>query len=209
MSDTDHRAQRIWNKYIAADGTWRRKESTAAEKRPPGEELAILRRGLSRPAGTVLPMFAFYTCPVDDFAARRGEVSAEQEAEHAALALFGLHQQSKERPMHRGGVSLGRAMRALRHHDRSSPEAVDSRFEQAFSATGPETLQFRLRGLVTQLKGIDQPLDYDRLAEDLYAWRRPHSRSRVRRRWGLDYYGWTQDRTGKAGPAAAPTTAPS
>ncbi|MEU3193065.1 type I-E CRISPR-associated protein Cse2/CasB [Streptomyces sp. NPDC006992] len=211
MSETDHRTQRIWNKYIATDGTWHRKEGTAAEKRPPGEDLALLRRGLSRPAGTVLPMFAFYTCPVDDFAARRGEVSAEQEAEHAALALFGLHQQSKERPMHRGGVSLGRAMRALRHHDRSSSEAVDSRFEQAFSATAPETLHYRLRGLITQLKGIDQPLDYDRLCEDLYAWRRPPSRSRVRRRWGLDYYGWTQARSGKTetAPAGSRITAPS
>lgn len=186
---------RIWHRHIAADGTWRRKNGTAAEKRPPGEELAVLRLGLSRPAGTVLEMFAFYTCPIDDFAACRGEVSAEQEAEHMALALYGLHQQSQDWPMHRGGVGLGRAMRELRSHDRTSDEAVDSRFQQAFAATSPPALQLRLRGLVTQLKDIKQPLDYDRLAADILNWHRPEPRSRVRRRWGLDYNGWTQTQT--------------
>ncbi|WP_329127522.1 type I-E CRISPR-associated protein Cse2/CasB [Streptomyces sp. NBC_01465] len=197
----DRTKQRIWHRYIAADGTWRRKDGTAAAQRPSGEDLAVLRRGLGRPAGTVLEMFPFYTCPVDDFAARRGEVSAEQEAEHIALALYGLHQQSQDRPMHRDGVGLGRAMRELRRHDRTSDEAVDSRFQQAFSATSMPALQVRLRGLITQLKDIKQPLDYNRLARDLHDWNRPSSRSLVRRRWGLDYYGWTQ-RPGPREPAA-------
>ncbi|MDT0614651.1 type I-E CRISPR-associated protein Cse2/CasB [Streptomyces lancefieldiae] len=195
MTEEHPTKQRIWHRYIAADGTWRRKSGTAATQRPPGEDLAVLRRGLGRPAGTVLEMFPFYTCPVDDFAARRGEVSAEQEAEHIALALYGLHQQSRETPMHRDGVSLGRAMLVLRRHDRTSDEAVDSRFQQTFSATSTAALQLRLRGLVTQLKDIKQPLDYDRLTADLHDWNRPESRSRVRRRWGLDYYGWTQQAT--------------
>ncbi|WP_371792328.1 type I-E CRISPR-associated protein Cse2/CasB [Streptomyces sp. NBC_01471] len=195
MTEEDLTKQRIWHRYIAADGTWRRKKGTEPERRPPGEDLAVLRRGLGRPAGTVLEMFPFYTCPVDDFAARRGEVSAEQEAEHIALALYGLHQQSQDRPMHRDGFSLGRAMLELRRHDRTSDEAVDSRFQQAFSATSTAALQLRLRGLITQLKDIKQPLDYNRLACDIHDWDRPGSRSRVRRRWGLDYYGWTQKAT--------------
>lgn len=190
MTEEDHTKQRIWHRYIAADGTWRRKDGPAAAKRPPGEDLAVLRRGLGHPAGTVLEMFPFYTCPVDDFAARRGEVSTAQEAEHIALALYGLHQQSQDRPMHRDGLGLGRAMLELRRHDRTSEAAVDTRFQQAFSATSTPAL--RLRGLVTQLRDIKQPLDYDRLAADLLHWNRPESRNRVRRRWGLDYHAWTQ-----------------
>ncbi|MFJ7263919.1 type I-E CRISPR-associated protein Cse2/CasB [Streptomyces globosus] len=188
MTEEERSKQRIWHHYIGADGTWKRKDGTAAQRRPPGEDLAVLRKGLSRPAGTVLEMFPFYTCEVDDFAARRGEVSAAQEAEHIALALYGLHQQSQEQPMHRDGIGLGRAMRALRLHERTSEDAVDARFQQAFSATSTAALQLRLRGLVTQLRDIRQPLDYSRLAADILLWNRPDSRNRVRRRWGLDYH---------------------
>ncbi|MFI6344174.1 type I-E CRISPR-associated protein Cse2/CasB [Streptomyces sp. NPDC050560] len=188
MPDDALARSRFWNLYIATDGTWRHRSGSAAARRPPGEDLAVLRRGLGKPAGEVLEMFPFYTCPSDDFAARRGEMSDVQQAEHTALALFGLHQQSQDQPMHRGGVGLGRAMRKLRHHQRSSPEAVDTRFRQAFSTTSVPALTLRLRGLVTQLRGIGQPLDYDRLIEDLYAWQRPATRGRVRRRWGLEYY---------------------
>ena len=124
-------------------------------------------------------------------AARRGEVSAAQEAEHIALALYGLHQQSQDQPMHRDGIGLGRAMRALRLHDRTSEAAVDARFQRTFSATSTAALQLRLRGLVTQLRDIKQPLDYNRLAADILRWNRPDSRNRVRRRWGLDYHAWT------------------
>ncbi|MFD9728358.1 type I-E CRISPR-associated protein Cse2/CasB [Streptomyces sp. NPDC059072] len=201
MTDEDHTKQRIWHRYIAADGSWRRKTGSAADKRPPGEDLAALRRGLGKPAGTVLEMFPFYTCPVDDFAARRGEVSAAQEAEHMALALYGLHQQSQDRPMHRDGVGLGRAVLELRRHDRTSDAAVDARFQQTFSATSTPALQLRLRGLVTQLRDIKQPLDYNRLASDILHWNRPDSRNRVRRRWGLDYYAWNQT-------APSPQTSP-
>ncbi|MFE5492611.1 type I-E CRISPR-associated protein Cse2/CasB [Streptomyces virginiae] len=192
MTEKDHTQHRIWHRYTAADGTWRRKTGNPADQRPPGEDLAVLRRGLGRPAGTVLEMFPFYTCPVDDFAARRGEVSAAQEAEHTALALYGLHQQSQDRPMHRDSIGLGRAMLELRRHERSSEAAVDARFQQAFSATSTPALQLRLRGLITQLRDIKQPLDYNQLASDLLHWSRPESRTRVRRRWGLDYYAWTQ-----------------
>ncbi|MGW0876766.1 type I-E CRISPR-associated protein Cse2/CasB [Streptomyces sp. NPDC002740] len=184
--------QRIWHCYIAADGTWRRQDGTMTAHRPPREDLAVLRRGLGRPVGTVLEMFRFYTCPVDEFAACRGEASSEQEAEHVALALYGLHQQNQERPMHRDGVSLGRAMRALRRHYRTSDERVDFHFQQAASATSTSALQGRLRGLVSQLRDVNQPLDYDRLLVDLNDWNRPDARSRVRRRWGLEYYGWAQ-----------------
>lgn len=186
--------QRIWHRYIAADGTWRRMNGNATA-RPPEKDLAVLRRGLGHPAGTVLEMFPFYTCPIDDGAARQGKFSTEQEAEHIALALYGLHQQGQDSPMHQDGCGLGRAVLGLRGQRHTSDQAVDARFQQAFSASSTPALHLRLRGLVTQLKGIQQPLDYDQLIRDIHHWDRPAARSRVRRRWGLDYYDWTRQTT--------------
>jgi CRISPR system Cascade subunit CasB len=137
-------------------------------------------------------MWPFYTCAIDDWRARRGEVSDEQKAEHAALALFGLHQQSQRTPMHKPGVNLGQALRALRQNEKFSEQAVDARVAAAVTATSVPPLLMRLRGLVTQLRTIAQPLDYDQLLDDIDSWHWPDARQRVRRKWGLGYHVWAE-----------------
>ncbi|MEK8171849.1 type I-E CRISPR-associated protein Cse2/CasB [Streptomyces sp. M19] len=54
---------------------------------PPGEDLAALRAGLGKPAGTVPQLWPYYTVPTD------GVRTDALEAEHGALSLYGLHQQ--------------------------------------------------------------------------------------------------------------------
>ncbi|WP_322761115.1 type I-E CRISPR-associated protein Cse2/CasB [Frankia sp. Cr2] len=198
---------RYWNQYVDADGAWKRDPRTALEQRPPGEDLATLRSGLGQPAGSVLAMWRFYTCVVDEKAARRDEVSEEQAAEHAALALFGLHQQSQQEPMHHPTVGVGQALRALRHSDRFSEDAVDARVEAAATATSVTAVLYRLRGLVTQLRTIRQPLDYDLLMKNINDWHYVESRQRVRRAWGLGYYVWGQEAS--VGSKDKDTTSPS
>ncbi|GHH66134.1 hypothetical protein GCM10017673_11400 [Streptosporangium violaceochromogenes] len=184
MPVKNNRPPRYWTRHIAADGTWRTKEG-----RPPGEDLAALRAGLGREAGTVPALWPYYRSPVDDLLARRGEVSDEQRAEHAALALYGLHQQARSEPMHQPEVRLGQALRRLHQSGKFTEEAVNRRVNAAASATQVSALLTHLRGLVTQLRTVGQPLDYDLLLDDIRAWQRPDSRQRARRRWGLDYYG--------------------
>lgn len=186
MPASKNRSARYWTRYIAADGTWRE-----ARDRPPGEDLAALRAGLGREAGTVPAMWPYYRSKVDDHLARRGEVSAEQRAEHAALALYGLHQQAKREPMHQPEIRLGQALRRLHLRGDFTQDAVDRKVNAAATATQVSALLVHLRGLVTQLRTIGQPLDYDQLLADIWAWQRPDSRQRARRRWGLDYYGWS------------------
>ncbi|MGP3947188.1 type I-E CRISPR-associated protein Cse2/CasB [Streptomyces sp. 7N604] len=176
---------RYWHRYITAEGTWRR-------ERAPGEDLAALRAGLGREAMDVPKMWPYYTCTVDDGLARRGGVSTEQRAEHAALALFGLHQQSQQDPMHRPGIGLGQALRRLRTHGKFSEQAIDARVGALASANSAPMLLHRLRGLIPQLRTIRQPLDYDRLLRDIRAWHYPDTRQRVRRTWALDYQVWAQ-----------------
>lgn len=191
------RQNRYWHDYIADGGSWRKKNGL-----PPGEDLAAMRAGLGREAGTVPALWPYYRAPVNDWLARRGELSAEQHAEHAALALFGLHQQSKDQPMHRDGRSLGAAIRALRDHEvqralaqrRSADDGarpVDRLMDTVATATSLPVLLRHLRSTVPRLREISQPLDYDRLARDLHDYQYPDRRTAVRRRWGLDYYGWS------------------
>ncbi|MCP2261240.1 CRISPR-associated protein, Cse2 family [Streptoalloteichus tenebrarius] len=190
---------RYWTRFIGADGKWRR----AREKKdqmPPGEDLAVLRTGLDRPAGTVFALVPFYTSPIDDHAARRGEVSVEQAAEHVALALFGLHQQGQRSPMHKPGLSVGRALRRLRQTGRFAEEALDRRVAATVNATSVSAFAYRLRGLVDQLRTQGIPLDYDLLLQDVLDWHYSDGRQRVRRRWGLAYFDWSSASTAAAKP---------
>nr|MDT0661571.1 type I-E CRISPR-associated protein Cse2/CasB [Micromonospora sp. DSM 115978] len=165
-----------WDRQVDADGKWRKDE-------PPGGDLAAMRRGAGREAGDVPEMWRFYSKLTRD-----GRRSRDLEAEHAALTLFAIHQQSKRRPMHRHGIGLGTAMRALRLSGKFSTEAVDRRFSAAATATSFPEVRLHLRGLITQLRTIDQPLDYTQLCKDLSNWQSADQVSRVRRTWGGQYF---------------------
>jgi CRISPR system Cascade subunit CasB len=179
-----------WARFVRPDGGWRVDERTHQPKRPPGEDLAKLRSGLGPESRRTVEIWRFCATPIDDYLARRGEISDAQRAELAALALFGLHQQSQSQPMHRPGVKAGQALWALRSSGKFSEQAVDARVNAAATATDPRALLVHLRGLITQLRTISQPLDYDLLLADLRDFHMPAGRARVRQRWGLAYYGW-------------------
>ncbi|WP_405643924.1 type I-E CRISPR-associated protein Cse2/CasB [Streptomyces uncialis] len=182
-----------WRRHLRADGTW----LPGAEGGPPGEDLAALRAGLGRAAFTVPAMWSYYVSTCD------GRVTPELEAEHAALALYGLHQQSRREPMHTPRVNLGQALGDLRRRENGkaqNPErtvtgrettrdtALDRRVAAAVEATSLPPLLYRLRNLVPSLRAEAIALDYDLLMKDLSCWRYPERRQRVRRRWGLGYY---------------------
>lgn len=182
--------QHYWNRYIGQDGTWK-----TPGKPPPGEDLAALRSGLGRDALTVPAMWPYYSVAPDPELERYGAASGSQQAEHAALALYGLHQQSQRIPMHRRDIGVGSALLALRRHDIGSAAAVDRRVSALATSTSVGALLHRLRGLITQLRDIGQPLDYDRLFRDLEAWPWPDGRARVRKAWAQGYQRWTDDTT--------------
>ncbi|GCD99705.1 type I-E CRISPR-associated protein Cse2/CasB [Embleya hyalina] len=187
------RRERYWDTRIGVDGRWRVDHATGYVGPPPGADLAAMRTGLGRTPGEAWAVWTFSVSEVDEHLARQDRMSAEQRAEHAALALYGLHQQSQSTPMHKSGVRPGQALRALRATGKFSEQAVDRRVDAAATATRAEALHIHLRGLVTQLRAVAQPLDYNTLLEDLREFEHPDGRRRVRRRWGRDYYGWKPD----------------
>lgn len=183
-----------WERYVAPTHNWRLDPRTGLERRPPGEDLAAMRSGLSRPVMDSPKMWPHYSCEVNDALALRDEVSDEQKAEHAALALFGLHQQSQTRPMHRQGIKLGHALRLLRQSGKFSEEALDRRVAALAGATSVPALVVHLRGLVTQLRSVGQPLDYTHLMADIQAWHSTERRPEVRLKWALGYQSWKQEK---------------
>ena len=199
MTGSTTARRHYWRRHTDGGGTWRSETG-----RPPGEELAALRRGIGRDAGSVPQMWPFYTTLAED-----GRRTPALLAEHVALTLFAVHQQSRPLPVHRDGVGLGTAVLALRRSDAYSPEAVDRRFAAAATATSLAEVGVHLRGLVTQLRGIGQSLDYTRLYQDLRDWQYPERLPLVRRRWGGQYFASAgAPASPRQTESAAPTTAP-
>jgi CRISPR system Cascade subunit CasB len=148
-----------------------------------GAVLAALRRGIGREAGTVPEMWPYYR-ELND----RGDATPRLRAEHLTLSLFAVHQQSKPRSVHRRQVGVGTAMAALRNSGRFSERAVERRFAAFATATSLAEAGTHLRGLITQLREIDQGLDYTQLMGDLVQWQYPASVGAVRRRWGMQFF---------------------
>ncbi|GAA1291885.1 type I-E CRISPR-associated protein Cse2/CasB [Saccharothrix xinjiangensis] len=190
MTESDRRHPWYWEKYTDDKGQWSRKD-----RMPPGDELAALRRGLGKPAGTVPQMWRFYEAIVN------GENSPRLAAEHAALSLYGLHQQSRRTPMHCPGVGLGTALLRLSRQEGVSDVAVTRRFNAAATSTSVNELVAHLRGLITQLRSHGIALDYTRLWRDLLDWSFPDGPARVRRRWGMQFYTWQATEADEQQPA--------
>ena len=117
------------------------------------------------------------------------EISRAEWAIYTSLTLFALHQQGKDRksaPMHQQGNSLGSAA-ALLIDDEDDRERVARRFYPAATASDMTELSHHLRGLITLLKANDIPMDYVKLAADLYSFQHPDSVNAVRLRWGEDF----------------------
>jgi CRISPR system Cascade subunit CasB len=138
-----------------------------------------------------------------------GRLTPQLWAEHVALTLFAVHQQSLPTPAHHKGTGIGDAVCALWGSGKFSPAAVDRRFAAAATATSLDEVAHHLRGLVRQLRQITQgSFDYTRLWEDLVDWQDPEQVGGVRRRWGAQYFlGRDRGDTGGAAPASADTPA--
>ncbi|MFD0683737.1 type I-E CRISPR-associated protein Cse2/CasB [Actinomadura fibrosa] len=115
-----------------------------------------------------------------------------------AVTLYALHQQSQSRPMHKRGVDLGQAVRKLMPPN-DIDEPIRRRFVRAGTAATPEILAYRLREVVSLLRGDGIPLDYGRLARQLYRAQTPGGMSEVRRDWGRSFHTYKAD-TGETTP---------
>lgn len=167
-----------WSRYVDDEGAWRPNRHDTF-----GAELAALRRGINKEAGTIPAMWRFYTTLTAD-----GRRTNSLIAEHLALTLYAVHQQSRANPMHRPGIGLGSAIRSLAASEKTSEPAVDKKFSAAATSAIADELGLHLRGLITRLRDIGQPLDYTLLFRDLRDWPNVDRQAAIRRRWGAQYF---------------------
>lgn len=128
-----------------------------------------------------------------------------EQALHATLVLYALHQQSKDEGVHRPGVRFGQAVgtlaRARAEQDEEFDKATVSRLHQAALAETFDGHVHYLRGLVQMMRSEKPTIgfDYARLATDLWQLASPRLESRwVLAAWGRDLH--------ERRRSAAPTT---
>ena len=90
--------------------------------------------------------------------------------------------------MHRPGQGLGLAMAQLAGKDEDRLKAVQRRFNAFATARDMPECMHHLRGLVQLLRSQEIPLDYVKLADDLYNFQDKDQAANVRLRWGQDFY---------------------
>jgi CRISPR system Cascade subunit CasB len=179
----DRRVRR-WQADLLSDHPARQAASLAT--------LARLRRGAGKTADDVPDILAL---TVGTELAARGasdDPTPEEQAAHIALTLYALHQQSRTKPMHRRGNSIGRALRQLLGSTEPTvpPDPITRRFQVLVTAESLDEVSYHARGAVQLLRGAQAtaiPLDYGRLADELVQWQRAGAAS-VRRRWARDFY---------------------
>ncbi len=171
--------------------------------------LAELRRAVSSAPGAdpsiwVIEFEEMPTC----LRGTLNEPSAGEWAVHGALTLFAVHQQSQRTSMHQVGApySLGASVRAfvkrrVEKKDSAYADTEDGRLPTRFAAlvtavSMGERMHY-LRQIVQLLRGESIPLDYGRLARDLYDLQNPYRADAVRLAWGRAYTRSPQPEQGK------------
>ncbi|MEU0738731.1 type I-E CRISPR-associated protein Cse2/CasB [Streptomyces sp. NPDC006134] len=156
-----------------------------------GAELAALRSGLGEEAGTVPAMWTFYRTRMGSELRTRGALTRDLVAEHAALTLFGIHQQGRNQSMHAPGTSPGAACRLLLARNKNMDRtALEKRLGALITSLDTGELTHHLRSLVPLLRQADIGLDYTLLRRALRDWddpKRPDAQSRIRNAWDHDF----------------------
>lgn len=153
--------------------------------------LANLRRGAGRAPGDQPSLWGtIFDGMPENMAGTDAAPSRAEWAVYIALTLYALHQQGRDparEPMNADGVGMGgAAARMIRSED--DVNRVLRRFNETATSSGMEELEHHLRGLVNMLRSEGIPLDYPKLAGELFAYQSPEQAARVRLGWGRDFY---------------------
>jgi len=155
--------------------------------------LAELRKSGTEPGSSPATWELEFEGLPDELIGRTDEPSRAERAAHLAFTLYAIHQQSQAVPMYQAGPdhSLGRAVRDLDARGSASDSNPLGKLPTRFAALGTastfEEAGHYARQLITQLRAASIPLDYGRLAGQLYQFQTPAGADAVRLQWGREF----------------------
>lgn len=157
-------------------------------------QLAELRRSAGKGPGSTPNAWSieFDGCP-ESLVGAGQRPSEGENAIHAALTLYAIHQQSQRQGMHCAGKEhdLGSAVRRYVYLNRSSRNLEDGelprRFAAMVTADSIDEVVHYARQLIKMLRSESIAIDYGRLAQQLLLFQDPYARHRVLLEWGRGY----------------------
>lgn len=164
-------------------------------------ELAQLRRGAGRRSHEIPELWGIDALEslaelMPKGTSDSGHREDAEEAVFLASTLWALHQQSRRNQnTHVRGKDLGGAVRALiRLKKTESADEEESTLRKRLVRVGTaesfRSVAVRLREIVMLLRTVPEspPLDYARLAGQLYRWQDRGARAGVQREWGREFH---------------------
>lgn len=152
--------------------------------------LANLRRGIGRVPGDMPELWGIFLQDLpQEMQSKDGNPTREEWAIYLSLTLYALHQQSQDKDVNKPGASFGNAVRKLAEPGQEPEESSSfRRFQALLTASSIEESAHYLRAMIQLLRQAGIGLDYPQLAEDLYLLQIPALASKVRLKWGQEYY---------------------
>jgi len=181
MSEQENKSAMI-RKFVASKLNWLRKMPENAYR----AELANLRRGAGKKPGDLPELLQ--NMP-EEFYGKNGEASKEEWAVYTVLTTFAVHQQGHSQSEWMStDCPFGSAVRKLVPNEDDSFERVLRRFNAFATAADIDEAAHYLRGLAQLLRSEGISFDYPELAADLHRFQTYEGASKVRLKWGQDFY---------------------
>ena len=154
--------------------------------------LAQLRRGIGRIPGDAPEIWGILFADMpEEMMSRNDKPTKEEWAVYTALTLYALHQQGNDiqkENMYRQNFRLGLSVAGLVKDEKKDRERIAGRFNAFATANDMQEAAYYLRGLIQLLRAANIPLDYVRLAQELYRFQDPDEAPKVWLAWGQDFY---------------------
>lgn len=194
------RRSKLVHKFVAG----RLKALAILPERPRKAMLANLRRGVGHAPGDLPELWGLFLENIPpELESKTGQPTQAEWVAYLALTLYALHQQGHDLSrdnMNRPGkkFNFGKSVRRLANTQLKPGEGPEKapilrRFNALATAEAMPERVHHLRGIIQLLRAKDIPLNYARLAENLYRLQDSDHAHEVRLEWGQDYYHLPKD----------------